>query len=151
MCSWLHTQQLHSVYRGSFVGKHAVLCRSAWITGRFYRTAAMSGEKVHFRSTALSGRWTTLGLGPCLTLLGQNVQVKKIISYLLLLSISAFVLWECGTERWEPMAFIQFLLLPQNLCLVTQDSGAGRRKPHQDAVGVTASFFLPSLWDLRSS
>lgn len=35
------------------------------------------------------------------------------------------------------------------LYLVIQDGGARRRKLHQDAMGATASFFLPSLWDLR--
>lgn len=45
---------------GSVVGKHAVLCSSARIAGRFYTTAAVRGEKVHFRSTALSGRWAAL-------------------------------------------------------------------------------------------
>lgn len=56
----------------------------------------------------------SLGLGPYLTLLGWNVQKKKIICWLLLLAINAFVLWECGRERWKPMAFIQFLFLQLN-------------------------------------
>lgn len=56
----------------------------------------------------------SLGLGPYLTLLRQNVQVKKIISWLLLLPTNAFVLWECGREIWKPVAFIHFLLLQLN-------------------------------------
>lgn len=34
--------------------------------------------------------------------------------------------------------------------LVIQDSGTGRRKLYQDAMGATTAVSLPSPWDLRS-
>lgn len=99
--SWFHTQQFHSVCHSSAVSQRAILCRSAWIVDRCYRTAAVSGEKVRFRSTALSGRWTVLWAQVLTSdCWGRMSRLKRL--YLLLLAINGFFHGSVGEKDGFP-------------------------------------------------